>query len=78
MKRWLSTRRLVQHAAVALEPIGYIPPAEYEAQYYAQDSGGGARRHPHPDREVDGAAAEHPQDVLRPSENEVLQTELNA
>jgi transposase InsO family protein len=26
---WFNTRRL-------LEPIGYVPPAEYEAQYYAQ------------------------------------------
>jgi putative transposase len=34
---WFNMRRL-------LEPIGYVPPAEYEAQYYAQASGGGARR----------------------------------
>jgi transposase InsO family protein len=59
------------------ESIGYVPPAEYEAQYYAQASGGGARRHPHPDHEVDGAAAEHPQDFDRPSDNEVRQPELN-
>ena len=26
---WFNTRRL-------LEPIGYVPPAEYEAQYYEQ------------------------------------------
>ena len=26
---WFNTRRL-------LEPIGYVPPAEYEAQYYQQ------------------------------------------
>ena len=26
---WFNTRRL-------LEPIGYMPPAEYEARYYAQ------------------------------------------
>ena len=26
---WFNTRRL-------LEPIGYVPPAEYEAQYYTQ------------------------------------------
>lgn len=26
---WFNTRRL-------LEPIGYVPPAEYEARYYAQ------------------------------------------
>src|SRR6266542_4433325 len=45
---WFNTRRL-------LEPIGYLPPAEYEARYYAQlevastsepDSRRGARRHP--------------------------------
>ena len=36
---WFNTRRL-------LVPIGYVPPAEYEAQYYAQASGDGARRHP--------------------------------
>jgi putative transposase len=30
---WFNTRRL-------LEPIGYVPPAEYEAQYYAQASRG--------------------------------------
>jgi putative transposase len=34
---WFNTRRL-------LEPIGYVPPAEYEAQYYALALGGGARR----------------------------------
>ena len=67
---WFNTRRL-------LEPIGYVPPAEYEAQYYALASEGGARRHPDPDSEVDGTAAEHPQDVLQPSENEVPQTQLN-
>jgi len=52
---WFNTRRL-------LEPIGYVPPAEYEAQYYAQASGGGARRHSDPDSELDGTAAERPQD----------------
>ena len=26
---WFNTRRL-------LEPIGYVPPAEYEARYYGQ------------------------------------------
>jgi len=67
---WFNTRRL-------LEPIGYVPPAEYEAQYYALASRGGARRHPEPDSTLDGTAAEHPQDFLRPSENEVPQTELN-
>jgi putative transposase len=68
---WFNTRRL-------LEPIGYVPPAEYEAQYYALASQGGARRHPHPDRALDGNAAERPQDFLRPSQNEVHHTELNA
>jgi transposase InsO family protein len=69
---WFNMRRL-------LEPIGYVPPAEYEAQYYAQDSRGGARRHPDPDHEVDGAAAERPQDVLRPPPNDgAVLTELNA
>jgi putative transposase len=28
---WLNTRRL-------LEPIGYVPPAEYEAKYYAEQA----------------------------------------
>jgi transposase InsO family protein len=32
---WFNNRRL-------LEPIGYVPPAEYEAQYYALASRGGA------------------------------------
>ena len=68
---WFNTRRL-------LEPIGYVPPAEYEAQYYARASRGGARRHLDPDNEVDGSAAERPQDSLRPSLNEVEHTELNA
>jgi putative transposase len=54
---WFNTRRL-------LEPIGYVPPAEYEARYYQQLEGGGARRHPHPDNALDGTAAEHPQDFL--------------
>jgi putative transposase len=51
---WVNTRRL-------LEPIGYVPPAEYEAQYYALAPRGGARRHPDPDNELDGTAAERPQ-----------------
>jgi len=51
---WFNTRRL-------LEPIGYVPPAEYEAQYYALAPRGGARRHPDPDNELDGTAAERPQ-----------------
>jgi putative transposase len=69
---WFNTRRL-------LEPIGYVPPAEYEARYYAAlhspavlDSPGGARRHPHPDNEHDGKAAERLHDLLPPSKNEVL------
>jgi putative transposase len=65
---WFNTRRL-------LEPIGYVPPAEYEAQYYAQDSRGGARRHLHPDSEIDGKAAERPQDVLHTLANDVTLTE---
>jgi transposase InsO family protein len=68
---WFNNRRL-------LEPIGYVPPAEYEAQYYARESGGGARRHPQSDHEIDGSAAEHLQDFHRPSENEVRHTDLNA
>jgi putative transposase len=66
---WFNTRRL-------LEPIGYVPPAEYEARYYSDaGSGGGARRHPHPDNEVDGPAAERPHGFLRPLQNEVLSPE---
>ena len=62
---WFNTRRL-------LEPIGYVPPAEYEAQYYAQlASQGGARRQPPPDTALNGQAAERPQDVLRTSLNKV-------
>jgi len=61
---WFNNRRL-------LEPIGYVPPAEYEASYYQQLAGGGARRHPHPDNEIDGNAAEHPHDFLRTLRNEV-------
>jgi putative transposase len=68
---WFNTRRL-------LEPIGYVPPAEYEAQYYAQASGGGARRQPHLNSEVDPTAAERPQDFLRPTVDDGVQTELNA
>jgi len=68
---WFNTRRL-------LEPIGYVPPAEYEAQYYAQASRGGAQRQPHTDSELDGTAAERPQYVLRSRQNEVQETELNA
>ena len=64
---WFNTRRL-------LEPIGYVPPAEYEAQYYARletdstsepGSRRGARRHPHPDDSPHGQAVERPHDLLR-------------
>jgi transposase InsO family protein len=68
---WFNNRRL-------LEPIGYVPPAEYEASYYHQLAGGGARRHSDTNTSFDGQAAERPQDFLRPSTNEVLQAELNA
>jgi hypothetical protein len=62
---WFNTRRL-------LEPIGYVPPAEYEAQYYAQlASEGGARRQQPLDSQADGNAAEHPQDLLRTSLDKV-------
>lgn len=74
---WFNTRRL-------LEPIGYVPPAEYEAQYYAAleaestnepDSRRGARRHPNPDDTPHGQAAERPHDVLRRMQIEVGLTE---
>src|SRR5262245_44535565 len=65
---WFNTRRL-------LEPIGYVPPAEYEASYYQQLEGGGARRHPHADTVLNGTAAEHPQDFLATLPNEVRITE---
>ena len=64
-----------------LEPIGYVPPAEYEARYFAQRaadatsdpvSRGGARRQPDPDNESDAKAAERLPDVLRTLHNEVL------
>jgi len=64
---WFNTRRL-------LEPIGYVPPAEYEAAYYAEldaastsepGSRRGARRHPDPDDTAHGQAAERPHDVVR-------------
>ena len=69
---WFNTRRL-------LEPIGYVPPAEYEAQYFAQRqrrhqrpvSRRGARRQPDPDNESDAKAAERLPDVLRTLHNEV-------
>ena len=74
---WFNMRRL-------LEPIGYVPPAEYEAQYYAAleaestnepDSRRGARRHPDPDDTPHGQAAERPHDVLRRIQTEVGLTE---
>ena len=54
---WFNNRRL-------LEPIGYVPPAEYGASYYQRLEGGGARRHPHPDSTLNGTADEHPHDFL--------------
>jgi putative transposase len=68
---WFNTRRL-------LEPIGYVPPAEYEAEYYAQASTGGARRHPDPNTDVDTTADKRQQDFLRPSVDDGVPTELNA
>jgi len=66
---WFNTRRL-------LEPIGYVPPAEYEARYYSDaSSGGGARRHPDPNNKDDGNAAERPHHVLPSLQNEVLSPE---
>lgn len=67
---WFNNRRL-------LEPIGYVPPVEYEANYYQQLAEGGARRQPESGSEVDGRAAEHPQDFLRPQNTRGI-TELNA
>ncbi len=64
---WFNTRRL-------LEPIGYVPPAEYEASYYQQLAGGGAHRHPHPNNVIDGTADEHPLDIHRP-QNDVRMAE---
>jgi putative transposase len=68
---WFNTRRL-------LEPIGYVPPAEYEAHYYAQASTGGARRHPGPDTEVDVTADERLPNFLRPSTDNGGLPKLNA
>jgi hypothetical protein len=68
---WFNTRRL-------LEPIGYVPPAEYEAQYYAQASRGGARRQPDPNIELDATADERPQGFLRPPVDDGVHPELNA
>ena len=74
---WFNTRRL-------LEPIGYVPPAAYEAQYYTQledestvhpDSRRGDRRQPHADDSPHGQAVERPHDVLRRIHTEVGLTE---
>jgi transposase InsO family protein len=72
---WFNHRRL-------LEPIGYVPPAEYEAQYYAQvdddatahpDSRRGTRRQPHPDDSPHGSAVERPHDVLPRLNMEIIE-----
>jgi hypothetical protein len=71
---WFNMRRL-------LEPIGYVPPAEYEASYYQQLAGSGARRHPQPAIDLDGTAAEHPLGFLptRPREGRMAeQTTFNS
>ena len=68
---WFNMRRL-------LEPLGYVPPAEFEAQYCAQASPGGARRHPDPNTELDATADERLQHVLRPSVNDGVQSQLDA
>jgi hypothetical protein len=70
---WFNTRRL-------LGPIGYVPPAEYEAQYHAQASTRGARRQPDLNIEVDSSAAERLQNFLPPSADDRVQVqpELNA
>jgi hypothetical protein len=56
-------------------PFGYVPPAEYEANYYQQLEGCGARRHPDADTVIDGTAAEHPQDFLPTVPKEVQMPE---
>jgi putative transposase len=77
---WFNTRRL-------LEPIGYVPPAEYEAAYYAAldaestnepGSRRGARRQPHVSNEADGQAAERPHDSLQPLHSEVRPADQTA
>jgi putative transposase len=61
---WFNTRRL-------FGPIGYVPPAEYEDQYYNElASRGDARRQPDLHHELDGTADERLQDVLRPLHSE--------
>ncbi len=66
---WFNTRRL-------LEPIGYVPPAEYEAAYYAEldaestsepGSRRGARRQPNSDDTAHGQAAERPHEFFKES-----------
>jgi hypothetical protein len=68
---WFDNRR-------RLKPIGYVPPAEYEANYYQQLSLGGARRRPDPSTELDGTSPERLQDVLPPTANDDMSGELNA
>jgi transposase InsO family protein len=46
---WFNTRRL-------LEPIGYLPPAEYEARYYAARTESGESERPDPKIDRPGAA----------------------
>ena len=60
---WFNHRRL-------LEPIGYVPPAEYEASYYQQLSKGALVGIPHSDSDLDGEAAERPPSFLRPVQND--------
>jgi transposase InsO family protein len=62
---WFNHRRL-------LEPIGYVPPVEFEASYFADAERRGARRPLDPCDELDGTAAEHPQGFLLPPESELL------
>ena len=66
---WFNHRRL-------LEPIGYVPPAEYEARYNADVAQGGTRRQPDPNDRLDETAAERLADLLPPLENERLRAEL--
>ena len=61
---WFNTRRL-------LEPIGYVPPAEYEARYYQQLSEGALVGNPNPDSDRDGEAAERLHDFLPAVPNDV-------
>ena len=67
---WFNTRRL-------LEPIGYVPPAEYEANYYAQASTGALVSSPDPRTEMDATADERLQDVLRSTADDDMPKELN-